>query len=142
MSSPRSRCSLALGGAGFAASLALVKAPQPITLVAGGVGTNGKVTGAGVSGGRQSKGVFVITIRGDMFAPSARTKHLRQVASAHLVYDVSGAPSAPPTCAFGSNDFAANGSATATIDCFEFDRAAGWQPADAAFDFQIVGPSR
>ena len=34
------------------------------------------------------------------------------------------------------------GSATAEVDCFAYDPAAGWQPASTAFDFQIVGPSR
>ena len=137
---------LALGGAGFAASLALVRAPQPVMLVSGGVGTDGTATGPGVSGGRVSEGVFVITIRGDMFAPTnnARTKHLRATVTPQFV-DGTGTSArfdGPPTCGVKSENIASNGGATVEVDCLTFDPATGWQPADAAFDLQMVGPSR
>jgi hypothetical protein len=129
---------VALGGAGFAASVALVKSAQPTMLVSGGVGTDGKATGAGVSGGRASEGVVVITIRGDMFArPTATPKRLR--ATITPLYSVQ---RGARMCGIGSEKIASNGGATAEVDCFEFVPGTGWQPADTAFDFQIVGPGR
>jgi hypothetical protein len=130
---------VALGGAGFAASLALVKAPQPVTLVSGGVGTDGKATGAGLSGGRKSQGVYVITIRGDMFAPASASRHLRDKVEAVLR---KGVTTIPPQCGIASENLTSNGGGKVEVDCFEYNPAVGWLPTDTAFDLLAVGPSR
>jgi hypothetical protein len=36
----------------------------------------------------------------------------------------------------------ATGGGLSEIDCFKYDPAVGWHPADTAFDFLMVGPSR
>jgi hypothetical protein len=132
---------VALAGAGFAASLALVRAPEPVTLVSGGVGTNGKATGVGVTGGRKSQGVYVITIRGDMFSTAASARHLRDKVEA-VLFTKPGERTTPPQCTVASEAIMSNGGAKSEIDCFKYDPATGWHPADAAFDFLMDGPTR
>ncbi|MDX6481438.1 MAG: hypothetical protein QOG85_1948, partial [Gaiellaceae bacterium] len=46
---------LAVGGVGYAASVAYVRSAQPIVLLPAGVSADGKVTGARMTGGRVSQ---------------------------------------------------------------------------------------
>lgn len=126
---------VALGGAGFAASLALapVTSPKAVVMVPGSVSAAGKVTGARMTGGRVSTGVYTITISGGTFAPG-RTG--QAFASARMVSG--GGINIPQICDVASMDIALNGSARAQVDCFT-PGSGGLKPADAAFDLQIVG---
>ncbi len=135
---------VALGGAGVAASLALVRAPQATMQLTGSVSLDGLVSGPRLTGNRVSEGVYSLTIAGDTFAPTLRTKHLRAFVSAKLpaVTDPTGAHSAPPICEVASEAMASNGSATAEVDCITFDPGTLWEPADASFDVLFLGPSR
>jgi hypothetical protein len=130
---------LALAGAGVAASLAVVKSAKPETLVAGSASANGKVSGPRVTGGRASVGVYTLTISGSTF--SARTAGGHAWNNTPRYKAGLGSKLSPPTCDTASEVFASNGSATVEVDCFTYDPATGWQPADTAFDFQMVGPS-
>ena len=134
---------VALAGAGAAASLFLVRAPQPAMLVSGGVGPDGTVTGPGLSGGRVSEGDYVITIRGDMFSPTSnlRTKHLRMVVEPTITIDGRGVPTISPQCGVASTDISSNGGGTAHVVCYSLDNSV-WVEQDASFDLLLVGPSR
>lgn len=134
---------VALAGAGAAASLFLVRAPQPTMLVSGQVGADGLVTGPGLSGGRVSEGDYVITIRGDMFSPtsSARTKHLRAFVEPTFTVNASGLRTIPPQCGVVSTDISSNGGGTARVLCYSVDGTT-WVEQDASFDLALLGPSR
>jgi len=135
---------LALGGAGFAASLALVKAPGAVNFVPASVSAHGKVTGRWVTGARVSEGVYTLTIRGDTFAPNAAITPIQSIVSPQVL-TISGAGfsrKVAPTCETASKAIASNGAARVEVDCFTFDPASGWQPTDAAFDIQVIGPGR
>jgi len=135
---------VALAGAGVAASLALVRSPKPVMLVSGSMSANGKLIGGLAHGTEKSTGVYTLTINGDTFAPN-KTFLLPRMSVTPQVITISGSgfeQKVPPTCEVASETIAQNGSATAEVDCFTYDAASGWQPADAAFDFQMLGPSR
>ncbi len=133
---------LALGGAGFAASLALVKAPQPTTLVSGSMSANGKLIGSLSHGTERSTGVYTLTINGDTFAHGrAAFPQPRLSVTPTLTISGKGAAPNPPTCSVVSEVIGANGGATAEVDCFTYEPAAGWMPTSVGFDFQMVGPS-
>jgi hypothetical protein len=119
----------------------MVKAAKPTTLVSGNVAANGKVTGARVTGGRKSLGVYTLTISGNTFLPAASSRHLRDKVEA-VLFTAPGQRAVPSQCEVASEQLAANGGATSEVDCFTLDPAAGWQPTDSAFDFQMEGPSR
>jgi hypothetical protein len=131
---------VALAGSGAAASYFIVRDAKPVMLIAGAVDSAGKVSGPRVTGARESAGVYTLTIRGDTFAPSRKASTV-QVALSTLFVDTKAAPRLP-SCGVSSQNLASNGSATLEVECFTYDPAAGWQPTDAAFDFQVVGPSR
>ena len=136
---------VALGGAGFAASLALVKAPQRTTLVSGSMSANGKLIGGLSHGTERSTGVYTLTINGTPFRSHDQIFLQPRLSVTPQVITISGSgfdQKIVPSCAVADEKFAANGSATAEVDCFTYDAKAGWQPADAAFDFQMAGPSR
>jgi len=138
---------VALAGAGFAASIAFVRSPRPLAILPASVAADGKVTGAHMTGGRVSAGVYTLTIRGDEFAPNrfgGIVTPVQSIISARVLTVIgSGFPTkVPPTCETASEQIASNGSATVEVDCFTYDPAAGWQPTDAAFDVQVSGPSR
>ena len=136
---------LALGGAGFAAATALVKAPKPVTLVSGSMSANGKLLGGLSHGTEKSTGVYTLTINGNTFAPNNKLFLQPRLSISPQVITINGSgfeQKIAPTCAVATETIAANGSATAEVDCFTYDAASGWVPADAAFDFQMLGPSR
>lgn len=137
---------VALAGAGAAASLFLVRSTKPVMLMSGSVGLSGTISGAGLSGGRVSEGVYVITIRGDSFAPARNFPRVRATVTPEVITIIGGngaSAKLAPSCAVASRNIASNGGATAEVDCFKFDAASGdWVPTDAAFDLQLVGPSR
>ena len=133
---------VALAGAGVAAGLALVRSPQPIMLVPGNVSADGKVTGARLSGARESQGVYTLTIRGDTFAPSGKVAAVQSMVTPQVLTIAGSNKVLDPTCDTSGERIASNGSATVQVECFTFDPAAGWRPTDAAFDVQISGPSR
>lgn len=135
---------VALAGSGVAAALALVRAPKPVTLVSGSMSADGKLIGGLSHGTERSTGVYTLTINGNTFAPNKSFLQPRLSITPQVI-TISGAgfeQKVPPTCEVASETIAANGSATAEVDCFTYDPASGWQPADAGFDFQMVGPSR
>jgi hypothetical protein len=131
---------LALGGAGFAASVALVKSAKPVVLLPASVSAAGKVNGARMTGGRVSAGVYTLTIRGDSFGLNKASTPVHSSVSPILTISGKGVTTIPPQCGVSSETLAANGSAKVEVDCFAYAPASGWQPADTAFDFQIVGP--
>ena len=135
---------VALGGAGFAASFALVKAPQPTKLISGNMSASGKLIGGLAHGTERSPGVYTLTISGSQFAlhntsfPQPRLS----VTPTLTISGKNGAATNPPTCTVVSEAIGANGGATAEVDCFTYNPAAGWVPTSAGFDFQMLGPSR
>jgi hypothetical protein len=134
----------ALGGAGFAASVALVKAPKPVTLVSGSMSANGKLLGGLSHGTERSPGVYTLTINGTPFAANKVFPLPRLSVTPHMI-TITGSGfdrTVPATCEIANETIAKDGSATAEVDCFTYDPAAGWTPASAAFDFQLLGPSR
>jgi hypothetical protein len=131
---------VALAGAGVAASLTLVRAPKPVMLVSGNMPADGKLIGGLSHGTEKSTGVYTLTIRGDTFAPNGANAALRSVVTPVVPANAVGI--GPPMCSVAAENVASNGGATAEVDCFSYDPAAGWQPASTAFDFQMVGPSR
>ena len=136
---------LAVGGAGYAASVALVKAPKPTTLISGSVLANGKLIGGLAHGTERSTGVYTLTINGNPFAANNKLFVQPRLSVTPQVITISGSgfeQKVAPTCAVASEKFAPAGSATAEVDCFTYDPATGWVPSDAAFDFQMAGPSR
>ncbi len=133
----------ALGGAGFAASLALVKAPQPVTLVSGSMSASGKLIGGLSHGTERSPGVYTLTISGNTFGLNKSSfPQPRLSVTPTLTIAGSGAAANPPSCAVAAEKLASNGGATAEVHCFVYDPAAGWVPASTGFDFQMLGPSR
>ena len=132
---------VALGGAGFAASVALVKSPKPIALVPGNVSADGKVTGAHLRGARVSEGVYTLTIIGDTFARNRTVMPIQSLVSPHAYTIVVSNTVIDPTCDTSGGSIGANGSAKVEVRCFAFDPATGWKPTDAAFDVQISGPN-
>jgi hypothetical protein len=133
-----------LGGAGFAASVALVRAPKPVTLVSGVMSANGKLIGGLSHGTERSTGVYTLTINGATFAPFKPFPEPRLSVTPHMI-TISGSgfdQKVPATCEIASETIAKDGSATAEVDCFTYDPASGWKPASAAFDFQMLGASR
>jgi hypothetical protein len=138
---------VALAGAGVAASTAFVRSIKPMSIVAGSVDIGGTISGAGLSGGERSAGVYVITVRGDTFAPEASRAiwpHMHAVASPTLTINGKGVTTIPPqACVVTSEDLASNGGGTVEVHCSAFDPATGsWEPTDMPFDLQVVGPSR
>ncbi|MDX6481439.1 MAG: hypothetical protein QOG85_1949 [Gaiellaceae bacterium] len=135
---------VALAGAGVAASTAFVRSIKPIAVLAGQVDIGGTISGAGLSGGEKSVGVYVITVRGDSFgSPSRLWPHIHAIASHTLTISGKGVTTIPPTCQVVSEDLASNGGGTVEVDCFDYDPATGsMQPADMPFDLQVIGPSR
>ena len=137
---------VALGGAGVAASLAVsqVFSAKPLMLLPGSVSAAGKVTGARMSGGRVSQGVYTLTILGNSFASSKTSVHATISPLVTGTADGTGTSAqfpGPPSCETASETIAQNGSATVQVDCFAYG-SSGWKPTDAAFDVQIVGPKR
>jgi len=134
---------LALGGAGYAASVALVQSAKPLVLLPANVSADGKVTGARMTGGRVSEGVYTLTIRGDSFAANRISTPIQSMVSPIDGTGTSAQFSAPTaaTCQVSTETIAQNGSAKVEVDCFTFG-SAGWKPADSAFDVQVVGPGR
>jgi hypothetical protein len=132
---------VALGGAGFAASFVLVKSPKPLVLLPGNVSADGKVTGPHLSGARVRQGVYTLTIIGATFAPSSTVARIQSLVSPHVITIVGSNKVIDPTCDTSAGRVAANGSAKIEIDCYRFDPGTGWQPADAAFDVQVSGPT-
>jgi hypothetical protein len=135
---------VALAGAGVAASLALVRAPKPVMLVSGSMSANGKLIGGLSHGTEKSTGVYTLTINGDAFAPNKSFPAPRLSVTPQVI-TIQGSgfeQKVVPTCAVASETIASNGGATAEVDCFTYDPAAGWQPSEAAFDFLMIGPSR
>jgi hypothetical protein len=133
---------LALTGAGVAASLAIIHSPHPTTLVSASVSSDGNVTGARITGGRESIGVYTLTIIGNTFAPNKTFAPGQTTVSPLVIDDTAGAPRIPPACDVASKNIARNGSATADVDCFTYAASTGWVPTDAAFNFLMLGPSR
>jgi hypothetical protein len=133
---------VALGGAaGFAASLALVKSPQPVTLISGSVSADGKVAGARLTGHRASAGVYTLTVSANAFHLTDRTAAGHAWNNSKPVKSSTGTM-IPSTCDTAGEVIKPNGSATVEVDCFTYDGATGWVPTDAAFDFLMLGPSR
>jgi hypothetical protein len=133
----------ALSGAGFAAARTLVAAPKASTLVYGRMSANGKLVGSWSRGTEKSTGVYTLTINGNTFAPNKAFAPGQVVVSPQVI-TISGsgfAQKVPPTCAVATETIASNGSERAEVDCFRYDAATGWVPADAGFDFQVVGPT-
>jgi hypothetical protein len=136
---------VALGGAGFAASVAMVKAPQLTTLVSGSMSANGKLIGGLSHGTERSAGVYTLTITGGTFAFNNKSfpQPRLSVTPTLTIVGKAGAATPPPSCAVASEAIASNGRATAEVDCFTYDAAAGgWVPTSTGFDFQMLGPSR
>jgi hypothetical protein len=134
---------VALAGAGVAASVAYVRSAKPLVLLPANVSADGTVSGARMTGGRVSEGVYTLTIRGDSFAASSISTPIHSMVSSHVA-DGTGTNArfdTPSSCGVSSETIAQNGSARVEVDCFTFG-SAGWQPADASFDVQIVGPGR
>ena len=134
---------LALSGAGFAAATAFVRSARPTTLVYGSMSADGKLVGGLSHGTERSTGVYTLTISGDTFVPG--TLSLVRSTISPQVITISGSgfeQKVPPTCQIATERITQNGGALLEVDCFTYDAASGWQPANAAFDFQIVGPSR
>lgn len=131
---------LALGGAGFAASLALspVSSAKPLVLLPAKVSADGKVTGARITGGRVSAGVYTLTIQGTSFGVG-RSAPVNSSVSPTITISGKGVTTIPPQCSVSGESMLSNGSAKVRVNCFAYGPA-GWQPTDAAFDFQIVGP--
>jgi hypothetical protein len=130
---------LALAGAGVAAGLALVRAPKPVILVSGSMSANGKWFGGLAHGSEKSTGVYTLTINGDTFAPNSTARGVHTFVTPLLRTGADGT-TAPSHCGVSTETVASDGSAGVEIDCFAYDPAAGWQPADAAFDVQVLGP--
>jgi len=134
-----------LGGAGFAAATAFVRAAKPTALVFGSMSADGKLVGGLSHGTEISEGVYSITVRGDTFAPNGGLSLARSAITPQVI-TITGSgfdQKLPPTCAIANEAVTPSGGATLAVDCFTYDAASGsWQPASAAFDFQIVGPSR
>jgi hypothetical protein len=133
---------VALAGAGAAAGLALVWSPRSNVVVSGSVTPDGKLIGGLSHGTEKSTGVYTITVNGTPFAPSKAVPHPLNIQLAVDINAKGVTTIPPPACAIASQDIDSNGGATAEVDCFAYDPASGWQPADAGFDFQMVGPSR
>lgn len=135
---------VALGGAGFAASVAMVQAPQLTTLVSGSMSPNGKLIGSLAHGTERSTGVYTLTINGNGFAFANKSfpQPRLMVSPAITIVGKTGAPPSPPSCAVASETIGSNHRATAEVDCFTYDAKAGWVPTNAGFDFQLLGPSR
>jgi hypothetical protein len=133
----------ALGGAGFAASLALapVRSPKPLVFLPASVSANGKVTGARVTGRRLSAGVYTLTITGNTFGANAKVAGVQSVVTPQVITIAGSNRVIDPTCDTAGKSVASNGPTTLKVECFTFDPASGWQPTDAAFDVQIAGPS-
>ncbi len=132
---------VALGGAGFAASFALVKAPQPTTLVSGSMSANGKLIGGLSHGTEISPGHYTFTLPANTFRVTRLFPQPRLSVTPTLTISGIGAAVSPPSCAVASEKLSANGGATAEVDCFTYDPATGWKPAEAGFDFQMIGQS-
>ena len=133
---------VALAGAGVAASTAFVRSIKPIALVTGSVGADGKVTGAGLTGGRVSQGEYVITVRGDSFSrSSALWPHMHASITPAITINGSGLRSAPPHCGVASEDISSNGGGTAYVICYSLNGVV-WEQQDASFDLTLAGPSR
>jgi hypothetical protein len=132
---------VALGGAGFAASRFVVQAVRPTMFFHGRVGANGSVVvGPGLKASRVSAGVYTLTITGDPFR-AGRISPGDITVVAYVVDNSAGAKAfAPPVCNPASSQIQTDGSATAKVECFTLDPAAGWQPTDAAFSFAFSGP--
>lgn len=134
---------VALAGAGVAAGLAIVRSPQPTMLVSGAMPASGKLQGGLAHGTERSTGVYTLTIRGDTFsAPNRYFPQVNAMISPTITIAGKGVTTIPPECSVAQEDLASNGSATVEVDCFTYDPAAGWVPAETGFDFQVVGPSR
>ena len=106
---------------------------------------NGKLIGGLSHGTERSKGVYTLTINGNTFAPNNKLFLQPRLSVSPQVITISGAgfeQKVPPSCNVATATIESNGSATAEVDCFTYDAATGWVPADAAFDFQMLGPSR
>src|SRR3954468_15331033 len=132
---------LALGGAGFAASLALVHAPQRTTLISGSMSANGKLIGGLSHGTEKSTGVYTLTINGNTFASHNKLFLQPRLSVTPQVITISGSgfeQKVAPTCAVATETIASNGSATAEVDCFTYEPASGWKPAGAAFHFPML----
>jgi hypothetical protein len=96
-------------------------------------------------GTERSTGVYTLTINGLTFSPNNKVFLQPRLSVTPQVITISGSgfqQKVVPTCAVASESIRPNGSALAEVDCFTFDAAKGsWVPADAAFDFQMLGPS-
>ena len=130
---------VALGGAGFAASYALVKSPSPLTVVPGNVSASGKVTGSHLRGARTSQGVYTLTIIGRTFSQSGTVSAVQSLVTPQVITIVGSNKVLDPTCDTSAPKFTSTGAAIVQVRCFTFDPAAGWAPTDAAFDVQFSG---
>lgn len=113
-------------------------------MLAANVSSDGKVTGARVHGERATTGVYTLTIIGDTFGSGASGRHLRDKIEAVLFTPLLDRKSRNGTvthCSGNDKDRTAapDGSIVLEVDCFAYDPASGWQPADSAFDVQMVG---
>jgi hypothetical protein len=133
---------LALSGAGFAASLALVRSVQPVALVPGSVSADGKVTGTRLTGERVSQGVYTLTINGPAFGQNGKASAVRTLVTPQVITIAGSNRVVAPTCDTSGTGFASDGSRTVQVSCFAFDPATGWAPIDASFDVQFAGSPR
>ena len=128
---------LALGGAGFAASMAVfpVQAVKPTVYFAG------RVTGAGVNGqglkvSHPSTGSYTLTITGEPFKRASAPANM--TVSPFAVLGKAQIP--PPTvCDLTSSQIQTNGSVIAAVVCQAYG-SGGWKPADTEFNFALSGP--
>ncbi len=131
----------ALGGIGFAASRAT---QYPLTSIRRlrtrvmKVPINGVVPkGSPITSKRVAVGVYALSTPAGSFA---KTFAPGQTTVSPLVLEgKSGAPTAPAICDLTSSQIESDGSAKVGVDCFAYG-STGWQPADTAFNVEIVGP--
>ena len=105
---------VALGGAGFAASVAMVQAPQRTTLVSGNMSANGKLIGGLSHGTERSTGVYTLTITGGTFAfddKSFPQPRLSVTPTLTIAGKAGASTPPPPSCAVASETIGSNGRA-------------------------------
>ena len=137
---------LALAGTAAATEFAILRTGHPTRLVSGSVSADGTVTGARLTGARQSTGVYTVIISGYTFATHktfapGQTTVSPLVLEGYLTSD-GRRINVPPRCDVASQHIALNGSAKVEVDCFTYDAKTGWIPTDASFDFVMLGPAR
>ena len=128
---------VALGGAGFAAAMAVfpVQAVKPTVYFAGRV-TGPGVNGQGLKVTHVNTGSYTLTITGEPFK--------RASAPANMTVSPFVAPGKaeipPPTvCNLTSSQIQTNGSVIAGVLCQSYS-STGWKPSDTEFNFALSGP--